>query len=109
MPDYGLIEMFRPRPEWYALSREERRTFLASCRREIERLLGGGVRFLGVYASRWSGEWHGYSACECPGADSAQEWIDAAEKAGWFRYFEQANLVGRKMSLEEYFHTLVEL
>lgn len=109
MPDYGLVEMFRPRPEWYALSRDERRAFLDHCRREIERLLGEGIRFLGVYAGRWTGEWHGFSVCECPGPEATERWIEAAERAGWFRYFEQVNLTGRKMSLEEYFRTLVDL
>ncbi|MEE9219309.1 MAG: DUF6616 family protein [Acidobacteriota bacterium] len=106
---YGLVEMFRPRSEWYALSRDQRQAFLDNSRREIERLLAGGVRFLGVYASRWSSEWHGFSVCECPSAESQQEWIEAAERAGWFRYFEQVNLAGRKMSLDDYFRSLVDL
>ena len=109
MNEFGLVEMFRPRPEWYALSRDARQAFLDNCRREIERLLAGGVRFVGVYAGRWTGEWHGFSVCECPSAEAAEDWIEAAERAGWFRYFEQVNVAGRKMSLQEYFRSLVEL
>jgi len=109
MSEYAVVEMFSPRPEWYALSREERRSFLDNCRNEIERLLGKGVRFVGVYASRWSSGWHGFSVVECPDAESEQVWIEAAERAGWFRYFEQVNLAGKKMELDDYFRSLVEI
>jgi hypothetical protein len=44
MPRYGLVEFWRPRPEWYAMSRKEKEEFVEGIRENVATLEKRGAR-----------------------------------------------------------------
>jgi hypothetical protein len=46
MPRYGLVEFWRPRPEWYAMSRKEKEEFVEGIRENVASLEKRGAKLL---------------------------------------------------------------
>ncbi len=105
----SLVEIWRPRPQWYALSRSQREEFLEKGKAAIGGVAVKGANLLGVHRCRAlsEGGWDVFAYWQMPSIDVAVELSERIEKIGWNRYFEQVNLVGKTISTEEYFESLL--
>jgi len=102
MGRYGLVEFWRPRPEWYALSREEKERFVEGIRENVSSLEKRGAKLLGVYLCRGSSDWDGMAFWECPNIEMAEAVAEGSESHRWYHYFEGSNFVGNVQSLEDW-------
>jgi hypothetical protein len=105
----SLVEIWRPRPEWYGLNRSQRQEFLDKGKAAIEAVAGKGANLIGVHRCRAisEGGWDVFACWQMPSLDLAVELSERIEAIGWNRYFEQVNLVGKTISTEEYFESLL--
>ncbi len=107
---YTLVEIWRPRPEWYALSKERKQNLVSKGGELIGKIIGKGAKVIGSYRCRANSEggWDMIGLWEMPSFDLVVELAEAVEKLGWNRYFEQVNMVGKSIPLEDYFKSLLE-
>lgn len=98
---YGLVELWKPRDNWYDLPAAEKQRFLDGGRENIATLEGRGIKLIGIYRCRGFGDWDGMAFFECPDADSVEAVAEGSESHDWYRYFEGDNIVGTVQSLED--------
>ena len=102
MQEFGLIELFRPKGNWYRLSPEEKASFFEKVSNSLKRAEAAGGKLHGPYRCRWSSEWDMFAFWEVSNLQDVQALAQDAEDMGWFEYFEQLNLVGVKSTPERY-------
>jgi hypothetical protein len=102
MKEFGLIEFFRPRANWYQLSSEERAAFLEKVTSSITQAEDSGAKLHGPYRCRWSTEWEMFAFWELKSLEAVEALAQDAEDIGWYKYFEQSNIVGSKSTPKEY-------
>ncbi len=102
MTKYGLVEFWRPRPEWYALSRAEKERFVAGIRENVDSLERRGAKLLGVYLCRATSDWDGMAFWECPNIEMVEAVAEGSESHDWYRYFEGTNVAGNLQTLEDW-------
>ena len=102
MAKYGLVEFWKPRDNWYDLTKEQKAAFLDGIRENIATLSARGVKLIGIYRCRGFGDWDGMAFFECPDADSVEAVAEGSESHDWYHYFEGSNIVGTFQSLEEW-------
>jgi hypothetical protein len=109
MAQYTLLEIWRPRPEWYALSTQKKKDFVARSGEILSAVIGKGAKIIGVYRCRAASSegWDMLGYWEMPSFDLIGELADRLDKMGWNRYFEQINLVGTATTAEDYMKSLV--
>lgn len=110
MANYMLVEIWRPRPEWYALPRAQKEKFLAKAGEVIGIVEGKGAKITGLSRCRAGSEggWEMVGFWEMPNYEIVVELAERIEKVGWNRYFEQINMVGTSITPEAYFNGLLE-
>ncbi len=110
MASYMLVEIWRPRPEWYALPKAQKEKFLAKAQEVIGVVMAKGAKITGLSRCRAASEggWDMVGFWEMPNYEVIAELAERIEKVGWNRYFEQINMVGTNTSPEAYFKSLLE-
>jgi hypothetical protein len=104
MATYTLLEIWKPRPEWYALPNAHKRKFIGKIRETLGTLDQSGAKLLGLWRCRATSErgWDVMAYWQFPSFQAIEELIDGNEKFGWNRYFEQINMVGKSITAEEW-------
>lgn len=102
MAIYGMTEFWRPRPEWYALSRKEREAFVEQIKENLAWLDGQGVKLLGIYHSRALGDWDGFAFFEAPSIEGIEAVAAGSESRDWFHYYEGNNIAGKLQTTDEW-------
>lgn len=110
MPTYGLIEIWRPRPEWYALPKAQKQRFNERAREMLGALMEKGAKVTGIFKCRASSQagWDMMGYWEMPTFELVTELAERLEKLGWNRYFDQINLVGYATDPDTYMKSLLE-
>lgn len=110
MTSYMLVEIWRPRPEWYALPKSEKEKFITKAGEVIGVVMGKGAKITGISKCRAASEggWDVMGTWEMPNFELVTELAERIEKVGWNRYFEQINMVGTNTTPESYFAGLLE-
>jgi hypothetical protein len=106
----SLVEIWRPRPEWYALTKSQKQDLLGKGAAVIESVTKKGAKLVGIHRCRAlsEGGWDVFAYWEMPSIDLAVELSERIEQQlDWSRYFEQVNYVGKTISTEEYFAGLL--
>jgi len=100
----GIFEIWRPRPEWYALSDEEKRDFISQFPSFQEAVAERGAVDIakGSYRCRIGSEWDTFSFYEVPDYETAEYLAEVGDALGWHRYFEHVFIVGRKITQLEF-------
>ena len=109
MAQFTLLEIWRPRPEWFALSGQKKKEFVARSGEVLGSVIEKGAKILGVYKCRAASSdgWDMLGYLEMPSFDLIGELADKLDKMGWNRYFEQINLVGTATTAEDYMKSLL--
>jgi len=109
MTSYMLIEIWRPRPEWYALPKSQKEKFLAKAGDTIAVMMEKGAKITGISRCRAASEggWDVMGTWEMPSFELITELAERIEKVGWNRYFEQINMVGTSTTPQDYFASLL--
>lgn len=110
MSHYTLLEIWRPRPEWSALPKQQKEKFVARAQELLGEILGKGAKVLGIYKCRAASSdgWDVMGYWEMPSFDLICELAEKLDKMGWNRYFEQVNLVGTATTPQEYLSGLLK-
>jgi len=100
-----FIELWKAKPAWEALSRDERVAYMEQ--------VGAGVRQLaeaGVEAVTWGlveedtvrrADFDFFAVWRTPDKDATKLLERAVEEAGWYEYMEQVNVSGEMASPQE--------
>lgn len=109
MEGCGLVEIWRSRPEWHALTRASKEQFLDKGKGVIQEVTDKGAKLLGVYQCRAfsDGGWAFFCDWQMPNLDLVIELAERLEQIGWNQYFEQINYVGKAITTDEYFNGLL--
>ncbi|HEX6623131.1 MAG TPA: DUF6616 family protein [Pyrinomonadaceae bacterium] len=103
---YLYVELWKTRPAWLALSREQRAAWMDKLLAGLQEHLQSGVEVLGF--ARGDADTPlpaGYdflAAWRMPGREAAERFERFVEGAGWHEYFEQVNARGRVMETAEF-------
>jgi hypothetical protein len=96
----AFIELWRPKPAWRELPREQRQAYLAEVEAGAAALEGTGIELVGwgtiepepdpatASGFTWYAIWRATDAAE------VQRFRDIVAESGWYGYFEQANVAG---------------
>lgn len=107
MTRYGVIELWRPKSSWYALSRSEKERFLAQTRDRLGDLMKQGAEARGPFRARFASRWDAFALWEMPTLELVTGLAEANEEGGWFRYFEQEQIVGQSTTTPQYVSDLL--
>jgi hypothetical protein len=108
---YLYVEMWKPRPEWEALSREQRQEYLQQMATGIEKMMVSGVELIGFAANdegvpdeadcRYIAVW------KMPNLGHVHMLEKAVKTEGWGNFFEIGNARGRLLSIDEAINNMV--
>ena len=103
---YLYVELWKARPTWLALSREQRRSWMDELLAGLQEQLQSGVEVLGFAASDadtpLSAGYDFFAAWRMTSKAAAERFERFVEGAGWHEYFEQVNARGPVMGTEEF-------
>lgn len=76
MARYTLLEIWRPRPEWYALPKQQKEKFCARGREVLGEILGKDAKVLGIYKIRAASSdgWDVMGYWDMPSFDQHKSW-----------------------------------
>ena len=105
----SLVEIWRTRPEWHALSPSQKQEFHTKGQAAIRAVAAKGAKLLGIHRCRAlsEGGWDVFAYWQMPNVDLVVELAERLDQMGWNRYFEQINYVGKTVTAEEYFEGLL--
>ena len=109
MANFTLLEIWRPRPEWYALPNQKKQQFIARSGEVLGSVIEKGAKILGVYRCRAASS-HGWDMLgywEMPNYELVNDLAEQLDKMGWNRYFEQINYIGTATTAEDYMKSLL--
>jgi len=100
----GIFEIWKPRPEWYALSDEEKRDFISQFPSFFKAVAEKGAVDIakGSYLCRLGSEWETFSLTEVSDYESAAYYAEVGDALGWHQYFDHLFIVGHKVSQLEF-------
>lgn len=108
---YLYVEMWKPRPSWDALSREQRQEYLHQMTTGIEKMIGSGIELVGFAANddgvpddaayRYVAVW------KMPNLGHVHMLEKAVKSEGWGNFFEIGNARGRLLSVDEAINDMV--
>lgn len=103
---YLYVELWKARPAWLELSRDERKAWIDRLLAGLQQQLQSGVEVVGFASNdgdtpRPSG-YDFFAAWKMPNKEVARRFEDFVELAGWHGYFEQVNARGQMMEMEEF-------
>jgi len=109
---YLYVELWTARPEWLALSEEERRSYIESVGGSIGSLVALGAEPIGTAlddADTPHATGHRFlCAWRMPSREMARKLEEEVEKSGWHRYFDQVNARGPILDMDETLEAMVQ-
>jgi hypothetical protein len=100
-----MIEVWNAKPAWLALSQEERGAYMANIGPAIEQLLGAGVEIVGWGSNDADtsnrANYQYFAVWKMPNKEIVNQFEQAVEQAGWYNYFDQYNLRGEIVPVEQ--------
>lgn len=108
-----FIELWNAKPEWLALSTEDRAEYMQNVGKAIQGLTEKGTRVL-----TWSENdqntdrrcsYDFFAIWTFQSQDLANEFQQLVEGAGWYNYFEQVNAKGKENTVQDVIQKLVQL
>lgn len=108
-----FVELWNARPEWLALSRQERGDYMQQVGNGMQELARAGIEVI-CWAANDPETPHrcGYqfvAVWKMPDDKAVRLFEETVEQAGWYDYFEQVNARGRLSSPEEIIGRILEL
>jgi len=107
------VELWKARPEWYALSKEERTEYMSESGPAIQELLEKGIELVGFGLNEVEtphrADYRYLSVWKIPEKKLVMQMESAVEKAGWHEYFEQANVRGWFVTPEAVLSDMINL
>ncbi len=92
------VELWKARPEWLALSVEERQQYFDKIGAEIQKLTEAGVEIVGFAINDEEtphrGDYRYLAVWKMPSLEQVEMLERSVEQAGWHEYFEQVNARG---------------
>lgn len=92
------VELWKEKPEWLALSQQERQDYMANIGPAIEDLAKAGVEVVGWglndSETPHRGDYRYLAVWKMPDKALVERFERAVEQAGWHNYFEQINCRG---------------
>lgn len=103
---YLYVELWKARPAWLDLSREERKSWLDKVLGGLQEQLQSGVEVIGFALNDEdtpnSAGYDIFAAWKMPSKEIAQQFENFVENAGWHNYFEQVNARGKMLEMEPF-------
>ena len=110
---YLYVELWKAKPEWLALSQQERGEYMSNVGPAIEELTKAGVEIVGWGLNDsdtpYRGEYTYLSVWKIPEKNLVQQFEEAVEQAGWHNYFEQINCRGELLTPETAIGNMISL
>lgn len=108
-----FVELWNAKPEWLALSVEERGNYMAQIGPHIQDLLDKGTKVLtwsdNDESTDYRGNYDYFAIWSFPNQETANGFQELVAGAGWYNYFEQVNAMGAASSVENIIGKLVQL
>jgi hypothetical protein len=100
---YLYVELWKARPTWFALPREQRAAYASRIAQGCWRFVDSGIELIGwapnaAGAHRADYTW--LALWKMPSAEHVQRFEESVERSGWHEYFEQVNAWGELSSVE---------
>lgn len=99
------IELWKSKPTWIGLSADERGNYLNALGPAIQQLLESGVQIISwgknETATFNKADYDYFAVWSFPDADSAKNFEQMVEGAGWYNYFDQVNAMGSATSPQD--------
>ena len=109
---YLYVELWKARPAWLALSREQRGAWMDNLLAGLQEQLRSGVEVVGFARSDadtpLSAGYDFLAAWRMPSREAAEGFERFVEVAGWHEYFEQVNARGAVMETAEFVSSHVD-
>ncbi len=98
------VEQWTAKPAWLELDAEQRGKFLQQVGPDLQGVIDQGAQLLALGstdpATAHDAGWEYFTVWSFPDPDLVREFERGIEAAGWYDYFEQANLSGEAVSFE---------
>ncbi|MEO1450856.1 MAG: DUF6616 family protein [Bacteroidota bacterium] len=108
-----FIELWNAKPEWLALSTEERAAYMGQIGPHIQGLIEKGTQVLTWSANNPATDrrspYDYFAVWSFPDQTVANEFQALVQAAGWYNYFEQVNAMGQADSAEGIIGKLIQL
>ncbi len=92
------VEQWKPRPEWLALTPEDRGKVLFDLSPAIQGLVDAGIELVGYFVNHTNGgsakDFSFLRVWKMPEKEWVQRIADTLEKTGWHEFFEPVNSQG---------------
>ena len=102
---YIYVELWRYRPAWLALSKDDRKSWMDRLLAGLQQQLDSGVEVVGFVANDadtpHSSGYDFLAVWKMPSKDIAVEFETFVEDVGLHEYYEQVNTRGQVMGMEE--------
>ncbi len=107
-----FIELWNTKPAWQALSTEERANYMGQIGPHIQGLIEKGVKVL-----TWSDndeqtskkiDYDFFAIWSFPDQETADQFQNLVEGAGWYNYFEQTNAMGKADTVDNIIGKLIQ-
>ncbi|MFE9627712.1 DUF6616 family protein [Streptomyces sp. NPDC006527] len=109
---YLVIAMWRPKPEWLALTAEERQAFLTTMGDQLAELNSAGIELVGngsVDPAAGDATWTHYAVWRALSLVGAKKFAADAENSGVPTYFERIQLAGPMLDMQELAASMIAL
>ncbi len=101
---YLYVELWKARPAWLELSKEERKLWFDKLLGSLQEQLQSGIEPLGFAQNDedtpLSAGFDFIGAWKMPNKEIAEQFERFIEEAGWHNYFEQVNARGQMMEMD---------
>ncbi|MDN3656002.1 hypothetical protein QWZ08_10220 [Ferruginibacter paludis] len=99
------IELWKSKPTWKNMSGEERGKYLTALGPAIQQLMDSGVQIISwgknESATFSRVDYDYFAVWTFPNIETAQQFEQMVEGAGWYNYFEQVNAMGNATNPQE--------
>ena len=110
---YLYAELWKARPAWLELSKEERRSWFEKLLASLQEQLEAGVEPLGFAANDkdtpLSAGYDFIGLWKMPSKQAAEQFESFVERAGWHDYFEQVNARGQIMDIDVFSSSHIDM
>ena len=107
------IELWKATAAWTALGTEERGAYMTALGPAIQGLMEKGVQVVSWGANEATtahkADYDFFAVWTFPNEETAKDFENMVEGAGWYTYFEQVNLMGKAQGPQEIIGQLIGL
>jgi hypothetical protein len=105
-----FIELWSYKPAWTSLSPEERAAYMERVQPDIGAVLEAGVQVMACGSAAdvdRAGDWDLFAVWSAPDEQTLRLLQEKVAASGWYDYFEQVNVAGEAVPLEELIGSMV--